>query len=245
MGPAIIIGLLLAAAPASAAPATVKVFEGSARERPDLTAPVLKTFPEDTELSVSEEVTDGWRRVRLPDGGVGYMRDQELELAGASAASAGAAKPVVRQRADEEHRATPLIYIKDLSHLAEVVSRDDEVHRMATDLTTRQTAAIGVVSGGLAVGTLLVVGAMTIFTHPSCTVFTSGGPNGPTSDQFCVDRTNQAMLYGGTGVVLASGLVAALLWPKRNDLLDVINAWNRRHILNPISVNRGVAAHDE
>lgn len=233
-------GLLLSGSPASAAPATVKVFEGTARERPEPTAPVLKTFPEDTDLSVSEEATDGWRRVRLPDGGVGYMREEELELEERAAAARPTALPRPRSLAPSR---PAILYIKDLSHLAEVVRRDQEVHQMAEALNSRRTAAIGVTVGGLLLGAMLIVGAEKFFTHQTCSIFTSGGPNGPVMSSICTDQSNQGLFFAGLGTGVVGVVAGGVLWPKRNDLLDVINKWNDRHEDNPITFDQGVSTH--
>ncbi len=85
--------LLWVAAPARAAPATVTRFEAEARARPDPSAPVLQTFPEGARVSVSEDVTDGWRRIRLPDGRIGYVEDAAVSLAPPAAPPPAAARP--------------------------------------------------------------------------------------------------------------------------------------------------------
>jgi hypothetical protein len=71
------------ASPAWSAPAVVRVFEAQAHEAPDPDSPVLHAFPEEAKLSVSEEAIDGWRRVRLPDGRIGFVRDEDIAVAGA------------------------------------------------------------------------------------------------------------------------------------------------------------------
>ena len=71
---------LLVATSVRAAPAVVRVFETAARSAPSQNAPVVHVFSEQSSIFVSEEVTDGWRRVRLPDGGTGYIRDSDIRV---------------------------------------------------------------------------------------------------------------------------------------------------------------------
>jgi len=128
---ALFLSLLLATA-AHAAPAVVKVFEAKAHAQPDTTSPVLHTFVEKAEVSVSEEAEAGWRRVRLPDGSVGYIQESALRLVTAEAAppAAPAPAPAAAQApaADRPEREattpSPKIYVKDLEHLAELVKED-------------------------------------------------------------------------------------------------------------------------
>jgi len=63
-----------------AAPATIAVFEAQVHAAPDLSSPVIHTFAENTRVSVSEDVTDGFRRVRLPDGRVGFIEERALSI---------------------------------------------------------------------------------------------------------------------------------------------------------------------
>ena len=82
--------LLVSPAAARAAPATVRVFEAEVHAQPDPSSPVIHTFAENTRLSVSEDVVNGFRKVRLPDGKVGYVEDGAVAL---TAARPPAARP--------------------------------------------------------------------------------------------------------------------------------------------------------
>ncbi len=240
----VVAGALVVPATTLAAPARVKVFEAAARAKPDAAALVVKTFPEDTELSVSEEVTDGWRRVRLPDESVGYVRDDEVELDDAQPAPARATPR--RVAAPEPERPASILYIKNLDHLSEVVRRDDVVFQQVDALKTRRNLAWGSLLVGGAVGLALEVGALTVFAHDDCTVAASGSSiGGPFDSSFCVKKLNEPMLLAGVGTMMVGGLVGLLLLPKHGDLLDVINTWNQRHVYSPITVDRGVAAHGD
>jgi hypothetical protein len=75
--------LLLSPAAVRAAPATIRVFEGQVHAAPDASSPVIHTFPENTRVSVSEDSVNGFRKVRLPDGKVGYIEEAALTFAGA------------------------------------------------------------------------------------------------------------------------------------------------------------------
>ena len=68
-------------AAAYAVPATVTVFEAQVHSAPDLASPVIHTFSENSRVSVSEDSTNGFRKVRLPDGRVGYIEEMAISLA--------------------------------------------------------------------------------------------------------------------------------------------------------------------
>jgi hypothetical protein len=70
---------------ALAVPATVAVFEAQVHSAPDLSSPVIHTFPESAQVSVSETATNGFRKVRLPNGKVGYIEERAVALSGKEA----------------------------------------------------------------------------------------------------------------------------------------------------------------
>jgi len=78
------IALLASPLAAAAAPATVTVFEAQVHAAPDFSSPVIHTFAENTRVSVSEQAEGGFRKVRLPDGRVGYIEESALSIAGAA-----------------------------------------------------------------------------------------------------------------------------------------------------------------
>ncbi len=235
---ALFFSLMLATA-AHAAPAVVKVFEAKAHAQPDVTSPVLHTFVEKAEVSVSEEAEAGWRRVRLPDGNVGYLQESALRLVTAEApvpaapAPAPAAPPAAAQApvADRpEREATPpapKIYVKDLEHLAELVKEDPLVGPKAQQLAERRKTSLALGIGGVAVGVVLTAVGISSRSREDCT-----GPSG----SFCVEKPDFGMMYGGLGVAAVSGLISYALMPKSGDLLDVINEWNTRHPANPFEL---------
>ncbi len=73
--------LLFAPVTVRGAPATIRVFEAQVHATPDPSSPVVHTFPESTQVSVSEEPVNGFRKVRLPDGKIGYIAESALTLA--------------------------------------------------------------------------------------------------------------------------------------------------------------------
>lgn len=73
--------LLLSPAAVRAAPATIAVFEAEVHAEPDPSSPVIHTFPENARVSVSERSVNGFRKVRLPNGNVGYIEERALTLA--------------------------------------------------------------------------------------------------------------------------------------------------------------------
>ncbi len=70
--------LLFSPATVRAAPATIRVFEAEVHAAPDPSSPVIHTFPENTRVSVSEDSVNGFRKVRLPDGKIGYIEESAL-----------------------------------------------------------------------------------------------------------------------------------------------------------------------
>jgi hypothetical protein len=74
------LALLVAPLSAQGAPATISVFEAEVHAAPDPASPVIHTFPENTRVSVSEEVVNGFRKVRLPGGKVGYVEDGAVSV---------------------------------------------------------------------------------------------------------------------------------------------------------------------
>jgi opacity protein-like surface antigen len=91
--PVALAALLISAVPTigSAEPASVSVFEAIARTTPSRSGAIVHVFPEGTRVSVSEETQDGWKRIRLPDGSVGWVEVSALRLGANSDRSDGAA----------------------------------------------------------------------------------------------------------------------------------------------------------
>ncbi len=253
---AVVVALLLAASPAWAAPAVVKVFEAAAREAPRPDAAVLHVFPEQTKLSVSEEVTDGWRKVRLPDGNTGYLRDDQIKLLpepstattaeeaktsettdeDALLASPRAAAPPVEPLPKASPRPRPArvrttIYVKDLDHLAELVSSDRKVHPMAEDLATRHTIGNVALWGGSIAGGALILASATVLTTKDCVPSVGNYPGA------CTDKPSLTAALIGGAVALAGTIAWLAIRPTRSDLLDTINTWNERHPDEPFTLD--------
>src|SRR5690349_14587206 len=85
--------LLLSPITALAAPATIRVFEAQVHAAPDPSSPVVYTFAENTRVSVSEDSINGFRRVRLPGGKIGYIEESALALAAAPPPAPGLEGP--------------------------------------------------------------------------------------------------------------------------------------------------------
>lgn len=115
----------------------MKVFEANARAAPDANAAVVQVLPEKTEVSVSEELTNGWRRVRLQDGKTAFIRDEDVRLA-----SASAVEPLPPATASAAATTGPVIYVKNLDHLAELVSSDDVVHPKVLSIQSKTPARL-------------------------------------------------------------------------------------------------------
>lgn len=252
----VVVALLLAASPASAAPAVVQVFEAPARGAPGPDAPVLHVFPEETKIFVSEEVTDGWRKVRLPDGKTAYVRDDQIKLlpeaqteTSETAAEAAVlaprrpAAPPVEPLPKANPRPRPArvrttIYVKDLDHLAELVESDRVVHPMAEDLASRHTIAKVAFWGGSLAGAGLMLASVTILKTKEC------NPGIPGYPDICANTSNLTAMMIGLGIALAGTIGWWAVTPKRSDLLDVINTWNGRHPDEPFTLDHEPGLHD-
>jgi hypothetical protein len=216
----ILIGALTSRA--FAAPAVIKVFEAKVHQAPSADSPVLETLPEDAKVSVSEDVTDGWRRVRLSDGRTAFIRDAEVAVTSPipvqplQAATTPQPPPAKRQA---------VIYVKNLSHLAELVEGDTVVHPKAQALVNRQTTAyiVGIASG--VVGLTLMIVSLTALAGQTCF-----GPDD------CVKDPNKPALFGGVALLGLSWPIGMVIWPRRDAILDVINEWNTRHTDQPFTL---------
>jgi Bacterial SH3 domain len=230
---------LLIPALASAEPALVRVFEGIARSAPAPDAPILHRFAEGTRVSVSEESTDGWRRVRLPAGGTGWIEEASLRIPAppepASTAPA-AATPVPAPAPAPAALAAPApppdlkarIYVKDLDHLADLVKQDARVHEQAERLANRATAAKVVGWGGFAASMgAILYGANHLSEHTD-----------PSKPDFMQESSGQKWFVGGLVGAGVSLVAALIISPSRGDLLDVINGWNVAHPDEPFTLDR-------
>lgn len=221
---------------AVARPARIRVFEADARAQPRREAPVVQRFVEGTEVSVDEEGNGDWRRVRLQDGGTGWIEDAALTFAGAAAlapvsadaagmpgvavpAPAGPAAPAVAPStapaaggARPPPDLRPHIYVKDVHHLAELMQKDPGIGERARSLSTKQTTAAVLYGVGFAA---FVAGVVTTLAM-------------------------QDLRWAGAGA--AAGLVlipaSAVVRPGRGDLLDVVNDWNRAYPAEQFELER-------
>ena len=89
----LVLVLLLSPATVRAAPATISVFEAEVHAGPDPSSPVIHTFPEAARVSVSEGSVNGFRKVRLRDGKIGYIEESALTLGGARPPAPGPPPP--------------------------------------------------------------------------------------------------------------------------------------------------------
>lgn len=219
--------LLLAPLAAAAELATVRVFEVVARAEPRADAPAVHTFVEGTPLSVAEEATDGWRRVRLPDGTTAWLPESALALGPAAVASpavSAAAPPAAAPAADLR----PIVYVKDLGHLAELVRADPKVSPMAERLAARRKAAYGVGLAGIALSVGFMAYGMTAEPNPAQ----------PGDPDFMKTTSRDRAFAGGVLGAIASTVVMLAIHPRSGELLDVVNAWNANHPEYPFTIER-------
>jgi hypothetical protein len=243
---AVLAAILVLPGIARAAPATVQVFEAPARSAPGAGAPVVHVFAEGAVVSVSEAGEAGWRRVRLPDGGIAWIEESALWLAAGPAAAvpapgaspgpglAAAAAPVhaVAASAAAAPDLRARVYVKDLDHLADLVRADPEVGPQAQRLETRRRAAVatGVVGLGASLG-LMVLG-VTRMNREFDRALDSPDYRSPGDD-------GVGLVMSGLAVSAATPLLMWAILPKRTDLLDVVNGWNARHPGEQFDLGRG------
>ena len=216
-------------------PARVNVFELTARAAPNTAAPVLHVFTNGALLIVSPTEQDGWRRTRLPDGQTAYVANAGLAF-GASpqdSASAPSGAPAPVQPLGVAPAAPPRakIYLSDTKSLALLVSNDPVVSPMAQHLVMRRQAAIatGIVVALVGGG---VIAAGFLDSHQECSAPSVAG-----GQPQCYGRPNFKVVAAGVVIFPVAGLLAALVAPKRSDLLDVVNAWNPRHLDNQLTID--------
>lgn len=225
--------LLLAPRLAFGAPATVRVFEAPARSEPRADAPVVHVFPEAAAVSVSETSEDGWRRVRLPDGTTAWIEDRSLAIVQepppVSAPAFEAVPPPAPAARPDLHAP---IYVKDLDHLAQLVKADPVIAPEAARLATRKKAAIATWIVGAAAGLAITAYGMKQMDDEFDRAFDSPAMDQPGDE-------GKGAFVGGMVVTAVALVAGAIVAPKRNDLLDVINGWNQRHPEEPFEISGG------
>ncbi len=208
------------ASPAWAAPAVVRVFEAQAHEQPDVNSPVLHVFPEDAKLSVSEDATDGWRRVRLPDGRTGFVREDQIAVAG-SAPVQPLPRGALPAAGPQAHDLPSVVNVRNVEHLSSLTQEDPVIGPQANGLVLRRRASFGIMVGAIAAGIALGIASVTLLAREECV--------DPPTNSLCVTHTNFAAL--AVAPLLAAGgvLTWLLMKPTRSDVAEVIDAWNARH----------------
>jgi hypothetical protein len=146
---------------------------------------VVSTLPENTAVSVSEEADKGWRKIRLPDGGVGYVEDAAVALSDPATPPPADSAPSVAAPAPETAPAPAApppttaptharIYVKDLDHFAELVKSDLEVHQRAESIASRTRTGKIVLFGRLGVGFVGLAGGASPSLPPTITARPQG-----------------------------------------------------------------------
>ncbi len=215
------------APPFPTTPAKVKTFELPARSAPHEAAPILQRVAEGEALAVSQEETGDFRRVILADGRIAFVEAAGVTLVApgtvdARAPGSSATAPV--QPIGGPAARAPIIYVKDLDHLADLTKADGVVHPMVNDLATRETTGGVIATVGGGAGLLAMFLAATFLRSQSCT------------GDVCIRGPNVPLFIGGAVGLAAAATVGYVILPKRDDLLDVINAWNQRHTDNQFTI---------
>jgi hypothetical protein len=119
---------------------------------------------------------------------------------------------------------TAQIFVKDLSHLAELTHEDEVVRPMADSLASRQRVSNVVTVASLAAGVAAVVLGFTLFEQEKClpALYDNGAA-------LCNQGPNQMVVGGGLTLLVVTPIIRWIISPGRNDVLDVLNSWNQRH----------------
>ena len=213
---AVLAVVVFAWAPLARAASAVVVAPGApARAQPTETAAVLQTYSAGDKVFVSPEVTSGFRRIALPGKQIGFIRDDDVRVAGAPA-------PV--QPLSTAH---PLFIVKDLDQLADLTKDDALLGPRARDLVHNNHLAAGV-GIGAGVASLLIAPLALVFTNTDCV--------GSGSTQLCQQAPNFTFGYIAAGVLLVGGLIALGIATSADNPIDILNTWNQRHPDRPLTL---------
>jgi hypothetical protein len=250
-GLSLVAALALTSSSVAAAAPSITTQSTSARSAPFKVAPVVQELGAGTQVMADDEATNGWRRVKLPDGKFAFVPDADVKVdpswvpppkpveapppapAEPSQAAAPAAQQPVAPVSAIAREGRPLQYVTDSRHLAELVKSDPEVFNLADEIPTRRTTSAVLIAGGLLGGVALRILARTALQNESCAPLSSGS-------QVCVESDNKTLDLVGLAVMVAVPLIGAAFWPTRADQTRVINAWNQRHPNRPFVDGGGV-----
>ena len=125
----------------------------------------------------------------------------------------------------------PVLYIKNIDHLAEVVKSDDLLHARTKALVAERNQGLTVVIVSLAVGAALMVAGLTAFANEECTPSVAGG------SPHCMTMPSFPVMAGGVLVAGIGTMIGAAMGPSRHTQIDVVNEWNARHADRPIMLD--------
>lgn len=224
--------LLLAPAFASPAPGTVQVPVAPARAAPLRDAPVIHVFGAGAAVSVSEVVEQGFRRIRLPDGGVGFVEDGLVRVEAAPPRPVVLATAVPRPGPD----LSPRVYVKDLDHLAALVRSEADLAARARGLERRRKAAVA--TGVVGFTASLALTAAGFVQMSQAFDQASGAPpyDAPRKD-------GMGLVISGLAVCAVTPIVMWAVLPRHDDAVDVVNGWNARHPAEPFELGFGEMQH--
>ncbi len=216
------LALLCASTTAVARPMKVSVFEANAHAEPDPTSQVIEVLFESRELSVSEQETNGWVRVRLSDDTTAWGRLDEL-------ASARPTQTVLRRPEAAQPTAAPdRIYVVGLDRLALLVSDDPVVAPMARDLVSHDNIGTAIRWGVGLLGVALIVLALPAMDDD----------DDVDDDGLITFSASWGLMLAGSAVVISSYAIGESLRPTLDDVTGVVDTWNRRHPEKPFHVDR-------
>jgi len=132
----------------------------------------------------------------------------------------------------------PIYVIKNFDHLAAAVKPDDALSaRMAALAHGRRTGLV-IMGAGLLVGAAVVAAGATVWADEHCVAYPLGG------SPSCTKQPNFPLLLSGSLAAVLGVVIAGVMGPGRNDLIDIVNEWNSRHADRPLMLDgqAGVSA---
>jgi hypothetical protein len=206
------------AAEAAAAAAVVRAAATPVLESAEPSAKVLNTLAEGTKLDVSDAVTNGRRRIKLPSGQDGFVDDAAVELVKDEAVAKKPERPQPAACPVQQSQPRMPMFVEDWGHLAELTKSDPDVFARAELMGRRQSGASLLAHLGIGVG-LGMIGL--------------GAADRAASGEWS-NGMNWLVIAGAAAAVI-SGITAWNYAPDRGDMANAVNLWNRRHPDKPLA----------
>ena len=119
----------------------------------------------------------------------------------------------------------PKVYVTDVEHLAHLVASDPVASPMAQQLVSRRQSAVVTGTIGAVIGGGLIVAGL-VDTQRDCLDGSFG----------CTSHPNFTLFAAGLVILPLAAALAVALLPTKGDQLEVIKAWNPRHLDNQLAL---------